>query len=721
MVQMQNTPIHSAEIFQIIEENLPPLFAYQLVTRGSAQQVRTGRKLADRLMRTFAGHWVWTDEVIVTDGSQDAVAIEQALQTIRSNEKDVFKDLVGIKLLENWQPSPIAIAEFVAHGLFSDLSSAIQAALLPIIDLDGRATVEREAEIRGWVVKGKPAISISIESRVIFRDDLKSYFRQLQSPDELIGMFVVDKVRYDTGHPMKGEIVGYDGQLDIEVSRQELLDIAKREGSRHIIEKAERGEYVVRVGNGEHRYVLSALRIIVFPKHYRRFKIDTRKAQNATWIKPPDRASLVKRIADIARSHGLIETPLASKQPGLFSIAAEFHYDPRIMLGKKAGQHEVMQYIGDNALFTAINKYGLYRPSSDAGTVGKPLNIGIMNASSANFDLAQDALRQQLQRLGFTHINMVEERADGVSRIDFERAINRLRSAAPHVVLGIIPNSDSLDQDDWGPYYDFKWLMMERETPNQVIDQNTLSNTKNLPYVMINVAFGMSAKMGNVPYILANSLDYADIVVGIDIARRRNKSGVGTQNAAAIAQIYHKGGQFARCRVVGTPLEGETVPANVLRNLFPLAEFEGKRVIIHRDGPFRGDEVQIIRDHLAKLEATAFFVEVIKSGAPRLYTSFQGQVIAPNIGLALRLSDTEAFLVTSQSSTATPQPLQVRTQAPFTIGKALHSVLMLTLVHYGSVKRPKLPVTIHYSDRIGYLALRGVKPAGGQSTDMYWL
>src|SRR5579859_5405549 len=234
MVQMQNSSIHSAEIFQVIEENLPPLFAYQLVTRGSAHQVRAGRKLADRLMRTFTGHWVWTDEVIVTDGSQDRVAIEQALQTIRSNEKDVFKDLVGVKLLENWQPSPIAIAEFVAYGLFSDLSSTIQAALLPIIDLDGRATVEREAEIRGWVVKGKPAISISIESRVIFRDDLKSYFRQLQSPDELLGMFVVDKVRYDTGHPMKGEIVGYDGQLDIEVSRQELLDIAKREGSRHI-------------------------------------------------------------------------------------------------------------------------------------------------------------------------------------------------------------------------------------------------------------------------------------------------------------------------------------------------------------------------------------------------------------------------------------------------------------------------------------------------------
>jgi len=46
---------------------------------------------------------------------------------------------------------------------------------------------------------------------------------------------------------------------------------------------------------------------------------------------------------------------------------------------------------------------------------------------------------------------------------------------------------------------------------------------------------------------------------------------------------------------------------------------------------------------------------------------------------------------------------------------------MLTLMHYGSLRRPRAPITIHYSDRIGYLALRGVKPAGGVSTDMYWL
>jgi argonaute-like protein implicated in RNA metabolism and viral defense len=312
------------------------------------------------------------------------------------------------------------------------------------------------------------------------------------------------------------------------------------------------------------------------------------------------------------------------------------------------------------------------------------------------------------------------QKTSGVSRIDFERAINSLQEQEPHIVLAIIPDSDSLDEDEWGPYYDFKSLMMDISLPSQVIDQATVLKTKSLKYVMQNVALGMIAKMGHIPYILANPLNYADFVVGIDIARKRNKSGVGSQNAAALAQIYHQGGHFAHCRVIETPLEGETVPAPILRGLFPLNEFEGKTVIIHRDGLFRGNEVEIIKEHMTRLRAKVYFVEVIKSGAPRLYKQ-NGSIVAPEIGTTFLLSDTEAFIVTSTSSTATPQPLHIRTEEPFTIGKALHSVLMLTLMHHGSLKRPRLPISIHYSDKIGYLALRGVKPRGGQSTDMYWL
>lgn len=721
MVHTPNMPMYSTEMFQVNTENLPSLSAYRPMVRGSDQQVRVGRKLADRLMRIFGGHWVWTDDLVITDIPQTDDTLEQAIRGIRSKEKDVFKDLSSLVSVSDWQPSAKAQADFVAQGLFADLGKQIQAALLPVINLDDKATVEREFEIRGWVIKGEPAISISIESRVIFKDDLKTYFSKLTSPDDLIGMYVSDKVRFDNGTVMKGEIISIAGQLDIDVPRQDLLDIAQREGSKQLIQKAEKGEYIVRIGYNEYEYVLSALRIVVFTKHYQRYGIDTKKAQNATWIVPSERAALVKKISELGRANGIIGKTFTSQRGGYFFPASKFQYDPSIFLGTNKGSRGKVEYRGGSSLINAISQHGLYNRVSTNGSLETPLRLGIINTSHRSLDQMQVALTDQLKLLGFLRTETMVTTAAGVSRIDFEHAINHLRSFEPHIVLAIIPNSDSLDEDDWSPYYDFKSLMMDMQMPSQVIDQNTLKNVKGLPYVMQNVAFGMSAKMGNTPYVLANPLDYADIAVGIDIARKRNKKGGGTQNAAAITQAFHQGGQFIRSRVVETPLEGETVPANVLRSLFPLNEFQNKNVLIHRDGLFRGNEVELIETHLSKMGSQPYFIEVIKSGAPRIYLSSQGKVDVPDIGTAFILSDTEAFIVASGSNVATPQPLQVRTRPPFTIGKALHSTLMLTLMHYGSVKRPKLPITIHYSDKIGYLALRGVKPAGGLSTDMYWL
>lgn len=714
----QQTPTLITELFDIVPENLPALSAYDVTVRGSNNLVRSGRKLADRLMRRFGGHWVWTDDVIVTDAPQSTEALDQAIREIRIQEAETFKDLSGISLITDWKATARAQADFVAQGLFFDIGNEVQEALQPPVNLDGKATVEREFDVRGWVVDDKPAVSIAIESRVIFRDDLKTYMSRLSSPDDVVGLYVADKVRFDNGTFMKGEIMNIAGKLDEDIDRQALIDVAKRDGSKEIIQSAAQGEIVVMVGHNEYEYVISALRIIVFPKYYKRFGIDTRKAQKATWITPAARATLVSKVSGIARERGLIgDTYTSKREDARFYSANKFYYDPTVRLGN----NRTVEYKGGSSLLNALGRHGLYDRVSNVGTVDVPLNIGVLNASRNSFDEAQKALENQLKTVGFVRTAFQIVTTQGTSRIDFERAINELQASEPHIIVAVIPDSDSRDEDEWGPYYDFKSLMMGMGMPSQVIDAKTLNNTRGLPYVMQNIAFGMLAKMGNIPYVLANPMDYADIVVGIDIARKRNKSGVGSQNAAAIAQVYHQGGQFDLCRVVETPLEGETVPAKVLRSLFPLNEFQGKRVIIHRDGPFRGEEIDIIQEHVTALNSEAFFVEVIKSGSPRLYLSNNGQVQAPGIGTAFLLSDTEAFLVASESSTATPQPLQIRTREPFTIGKALHSVLMLTLMHYGSLRRPRAPITIHYSDRIGYLALRGVKPAGGVSTDMYWL
>jgi argonaute-like protein implicated in RNA metabolism and viral defense len=70
---------------------------------------------------------------------------------------------------------------------------------------------------------------------------------------------------------------------------------------------------------------------------------------------------------------------------------------------------------------------------------------------------------------------------------------------------------------------------------------------------------------------------------------------------------------------------------------------------------------------------------------------------------------------------AMPQPLRIRTEPPFGIDEGLNSVLSLTVLHYGSVRSPRLPVTIHYSDRIAYLTLQGIKPKNLDGKIPFWL
>jgi hypothetical protein len=124
-----------------------------------------------------------------------------------------------------------------------------------------------------------------------------------------------------------------------------------------------------------------------------------------------------------------------------------------------------------------------------------------------------------------------------------------------------------------------------------------------------------------------------------------------------------------------------------------------------------------LRDWAQKLNATFLFVEVIKSGAPRLYrwgpstSSEAPQFLPPEKGMAFRLNDQEAFLVSTPPpfAQATPQPLHIRTYPPLSIEEALHSVLSMTLLHYGSVRPPRLPVTTHYSDKMGGLVVNDPK------------
>jgi argonaute-like protein implicated in RNA metabolism and viral defense len=233
----------------------------------------------------------------------------------------------------------------------------------------------------------------------------------------------------------------------------------------------------------------------------------------------------------------------------------------------------------------------------------------------------------------------------------------------------------------------------------------------------------MLGKTGNMPFILADPLPYADMVVGIDIARKKKERQQGSMNALAVTRIYMNNGYLLKYTINDYQIEGETIPKHVLIRLFPADEFRGKRVVIHRDGYFRGEEKQVLQNWAKEIGAVFYLVEIIKSDNPRIYRMLKGNIQRPSKGDFFKLNDYEAFLVSSlpPSKEDTPHPLHIRTDGSISIEDAIHSVLSLTLLNYGSLRPPRLPVTTHYSDRMSHMLLKGIRPKNLEGSNPFWL
>ena len=706
---MTNPPHQAimAEVFPIKTSSLPLLTAFAPeISGGDASTI--GGKLSYRLARTLGGHWVWTDRRLITDAPPEISQIMKVVSDLWEEQPDTFRGLRSVARDANWNATPWAQAEFVARGLMGELDGSIRAVLAKKARNLGNARVVRDYETRGWVLHGRPAVSISLYSHVVYKDDLKQYAARVQSRD-LVGLWAADKTS-----TAKGEIVRVSGT--VAQHRTRLLRLTQREEMREVLRKATDDEMVVSIRSGrqEYEYPLSALRIIVRMQDCRRFGIGAQEALGALKIEPRLRLPLVKEIAALVKGAGLVTEAVNSKDdPSLFLTAGDVGFLPRLRFG---GEH-VEDCDGDGP-WQHLKSHGLYR-SADQFTGNSPIRIGVLNAlGSADLSKFRSRLEANLGYLGFTVEFSSEEVVREATRLELEGAVARLQQTKPHLVLAFLP--DSYSDEEWGTYHDLKDLTVGRGIPSQVVERSTLGKAH---FAAGNITLGILGKTGNIPFVLAEPLPYADLVVGIDIARERKRRLPGSVSATAIARIYFHDGQFLRYVIHDAPLEGETVPEHVLQRLFPAEEFRGKKVVIHRDGYFRSGEKEGLRAWAKKIGATFFLVEVIKTGTPRLYGLTGATVALPEKGNALRVSDSEAILVSSLPpfEDATPQPLRIRTDGSVGIKEAIHSVLSLTLLHYGSTRAPRLPVTIHYSDRIAYLALRGIKPRDLEGSVPFWL
>lgn len=710
---MPTSPTLISQVFPISRAALPHLRAYQVEVNDGGELHEIGGGLSYRAYRhdSLSGTWVWSQQSrrLLTDaGSLGEEPLQSLVESCWESGEKKYHALHGITPDPGFEMTAQAQADFVAGGLWHRVKKRVQDQLGYLEEKIDPVHIERRCRRRARVIEGRPALQLSVTSKMTHQDTLREHLDR--NPDaDLLGLAVEDRIGGMSG--TIEEIVG-----KVSEHRQRLLSFSLSEEMVTVIEAA--GEEVKVVGvepfggaEDQYDYVVDALDIVVQTEHYERLNVPT-EVQNRLTLSPARRASAIRSAAYPLKDRGIIGDAFSSRSaPEVFGTGQAVGYEPRRKLADDS-IHE-----GEEVPVRSMKGKGLVE-KPPAVEEESSLRVAVL---SAGVPLQKSSFGTQLQRkLGALQLPQMQVKSRTVEpeASAVRNALSQINEdLAPHVLIAVLPNPGSGTGE---LYVALKQSGAQADLPSQVITEDTLGNR----YAIDNIALGIVGKMGGVPYVLGSPLSYADRVVGLDIARTEKKRTEGTMSVAASTHHFGSDGRLRYYATHQTSVEGETLPPDVLRRLFPREEYSGKRILVHRDGPFQGDEAETLEALGEEIGASFYLVEILKQGAPRLYEILDGNVEQISKGSYLRASDRDAFVASTPPpfDKSTAQPLQVQVRGGnLPVERAAHSVLAFTLMHYGSVRPPRLPVTIHYSDKIAKLLMKGIHPPAPAGTKPYWL
>lgn len=691
------------EVFPIERQHIPELTAYVPIFAEEPPGA-VGGKLAYRLSRSFPGWWVWIDGRILSTESVSPMQLEITVEMIREQVPDSYQHLERVQEDAGWRLTASSAAHFVVYTAVREAEPALRAALKPFGQPVPSGYVLRDYGVRAWVAETIPALSLSIRSHIAYNRNAQEYLAQT-APDEAIGLRVMDR----TAPSMIGTLTDVVGTLGDH--RQRLLELTRREVMQRFLRETADDEIVVSVqsdGGNAYHYPASALRLLVRlheSADWGRFGIPPEAALKATRLAPDVRAQMVSAVSDVLKGRGIIGKAYNSRQNE--SSFTKMDFLPSLVF---AGQR-VRPYASEK-LATDFVQNGLYE--RHPRFVSQPIRLGVINTLDAGAEDFVEALSRQLEKDFGCEINLIRQRnVRVVNEKNLASAVRVVEKEAPHVVLAFFPDAQGdLDAN----YETLKSLTLGKGIASHAVYETTMHN----PDAMALVIMGVLAKTGNVPFALAEPLEYADYVVGLDMVREQLTRG---DRVVAMARIYRHDGAFVQYLMHTIELDaGDAIPLAVWQALFPEDLFAEKRVILHHDGALPREVLDRLQRWGTVLGSRFFPVEILRRDVPRLYGLAGGITPAP-WGSVFRVNDEEAFVISSEPGPdSTPLPLHVRVpDASLLIEQAIYSVLSWTLLHYGTYGTPKLPVTILRAEDMAQWLARGILPDNTAGDVPFWL
>jgi hypothetical protein len=588
----------------------------------------------------------------------------------------------------------------------------------------GAETVEIDGTLQ-------PAIALSPHSRITFQGTLNDFLANhpyRQNSERLLVGLKVETLDTDSTATIE-EIVG-----TIAEHRNVLLTKASGAISRKALEEAPAEQRVVGVRFGKNTtrlypYAMAALRPCVTAETANQLDIDFGTLLEQTKIPYTDRQQLLKEYSAAAKaalySYGIqfLKAINGRDNGGLFWLPEHPIEQTPIQFGNAV----TGLYSG---ILRGLAKGGVYQRHRDyQNPSGRQIRLTVLNLLKPEVGVASfiQQVQQQLDRYKFPSLQL-NSSSESVSvdnwnspegRAMLEDKLDELMTIKPDIMFVFLPQSDrGCDDDESGSlYHRIYSKLLRRQIASQFIYEATLRIETR--YVLNQVIPGVLAKLGNIPFVLAEPLQVADVFIGLDVARSKKRRLSGSMNACAGVCLHGNRGEFIRAKSEDAAIEGEEIPQRFLEALLPAGALRGKTVLIYRDGRFCGDEVTHLLNWAAAIQSRFILVECRKSGTSRLYnlqrlfSEGRRSIAAPTHGLGLKLSNREAILVTTQVADriGVPRPIRLTVRPeghPASIEQVMDATLKLTLLHHGALKPPRLPMVLHGADRLAGLRLNGI-------------
>lgn len=531
--------------------------------------------------------------------------------------------------------------------------------------------VRRKGDVKAETIEIQhtlePALMISLHSRITFQGTLQDFLANhpyRQNPEKLLLGLKVETL--DDGKTATIEkIVG-----TIAENRDRLLAKASGSISRKALEEAPPDQPVVavRFKNNNQRlydYAMAALRPYITAETANQLGIDFSAPLAATKISYSERQTLLQgyraAAAQALKPYGiqLLNAVNGLEHPSLFWLPDQPINQTPILFGQKIrGTY--------SSILNGLGRGGVYqRHQNYASPSAKPIRLTLLNLLKTEIAVSGfiTQVEQKLKSYGFSSLQLnreeeaipVENWNSPTGRAALDARLDDLMTIRPDLVFVFLPQSDrDCDDDESGSlYHRIYSRLLRRQVASQFIYEATLRDVGQR-YILNQVMPGVLAKLGNVPFVLADPLRIADVFVGLDVSRTQKKRLSGSLNACAGVCLYGNRGEFIRSKSEDAVVEGEEIPPRFLEALLPAGDLRGKTVLIYRDGRFCGDEVYHLLNWANAIQAKFILVECRKSGVPRLYhlsqtrSQNQRRIEAPPRGLGLKLSSHEAILVSSE-------------------------------------------------------------------------